>query len=107
VVLSLLLIAIGVLWIIARIAETTQERSFTFTDPAQRLSVNSPAGDITVTSSSDEQVHVTRRGTFGVFRPTMREELTSSGLALEADCRWFARCRIDYRIAVPTTTAVG
>jgi len=106
VIFSVALIAVGVLWIIARMAETTEQRSFAFTPTGNRVAVDSPAGDVDVTASPDRQVHVRRQARFGFARPTFREELTPTGLVLDADCTWwFSPCRVDYVIAVPPDMA--
>ena len=84
------------------------ERSITLEPQADRLVVRSGAGDLTLAPSSDGKVHVRTVARYGLARPVLTQESTSSGLLLDAQCDgWLGtNCQVDHTVEVPPSLAV-
>ncbi|HSV64734.1 MAG TPA: DUF4097 family beta strand repeat-containing protein [Mycobacteriales bacterium] len=103
-VLSVGLIAIGVLNVVGWMAQSRYQQELTLRSEVKVLTVRTGGGDVSVSPSTDDLVHVTESVRYGVTRPTLVHTATAAGVLLQAGCGgwWFVgSCSVDYAVAVP------
>jgi hypothetical protein len=101
--LSLALIAWGVLWLINLFGRTSEERSSVLPATGDRLSVASPVGAIRITGADVDQIEVRVRLRYGLQAPRLEQEPGPDGIRLSAACPWYGfLCSADYEVRVPT-----
>lgn len=106
--LSLGVITFSTLSMIDWMARTTDEHDTDITPQRQSIVIHN-SGDITVTPSPDDKVHVHTRVRYGLSKPQLFEQSASDGVILEARCHgWagFDSCDVHYEVTVPASFRV-
>jgi DUF4097 and DUF4098 domain-containing protein YvlB len=101
--LTLGVVAVSVLSIVDWMGRASYEHDFVLPTEGHHLVVRN-TGDIVLTPSPDNQVHVHVRVQYGLYKPTLVQESTSDGVMLESHCRhWIGAdsCEVDYSVLVP------
>lgn len=107
VVLSLTVIAWGVLTMINLLGRTTETSTQTLRPGKPAISVSTSGGGITVTGGDVSEVEVTTRLTYGLGRPQVVAEAGPDGVDLHVSCPWYSlTCGAAYDILVPRTYTV-
>jgi hypothetical protein len=102
VVFSLALIAYGVLWLVAVLGRTSEERRSTLPASGGRLVVSAGSGDVLVVAGGGDQVEVTAHLRYGLRAPRLEQTAGADGVRLSADCGfWALNCSVAYTVAVP------
>jgi DUF4097 and DUF4098 domain-containing protein YvlB len=93
----------GALELLSQVVSGNVERTSTFTPAAGRFVVDTTAGDVTLSPSTDGQVHVHTVVRHGLGRPELIEESTPAGLRLDLDCNdaLGSHCEVEYTVLVP------
>ncbi|HEY0640352.1 MAG TPA: DUF4097 family beta strand repeat-containing protein [Pseudonocardiaceae bacterium] len=109
VLVSAVTVAVAAFSIIDEGTRATERLSFTLTPTGELFSVETETGNIRVTASRDDKVHVTRISEYGGEKPTYAESPGGSGDRLSARCTdgWpWSECWVSYEVAVPAGLAV-
>lgn len=97
-------VAVGGLWAVDLASSDTERVSFTMTPASDSFTVETDNGEITITASTDNRVHVTRITDRGLRSPDFTEEPDGTGDRVAADCPLSvigSACEVDYEVAVP------
>jgi hypothetical protein len=106
-VLSLLLIAYGVLLLVNLLGRTSEERRSALPATGDRLVVSSSGGSVRVVGRGVDEVHVVAKLRYGLGRPRVEQTSGPDGVRLSASCRWYSSfCSTDWEIEVPARFAV-
>lgn len=89
--------------LLSHVVSGTVERTSTFTPDTGRFRVDADTGDVTLSPSTDGQVHVRTLVRHGWGEPELIEESTPAGVVLDAGCNgalatW---CDVRYTVEVP------
>jgi hypothetical protein len=100
-----LVCGVGTVQLLSSVVDSTLERTSTITPAAERFVVDTQVGDITLTPSSDGQVHVHTTVRYGLGEPELVEESTPAGVRLDVECNEVLadRCEVRYVVEVPPT----
>ena len=103
VLLVVLVCGTGAVQLLSQVATGTVERTSVLTPQAARFVVDSDVGDVALGPSADGQVHVHSVVRYGMGRPELVEQSTSTGVRLDVDCHALlaTRCDVDYEVQVP------
>jgi len=107
VVLSLLVIAWGVLLLVDLLGRTSEDRSATLPATSGQLVVSSSGGGIRVAAGDVSDVQIVTHLRYGLSTPRLRQEARPDAVYLAASCPWYSNyCSVRYEITVPRTMAV-
>ncbi|WP_214369436.1 DUF4097 family beta strand repeat-containing protein [Pseudonocardia sp. H11422] len=108
VVFVVVVIGVGVIQLVSQLARGSAAHDSTLVPQAERLTVNTSAGNVMLSPSTDGVVHVHTETRYGLTPPDLTEESTPAGVLLEARCNglFAASCEVSYTIAVPPSFTV-
>jgi hypothetical protein len=103
VLLVVVVIGTGAVQVFSQVVNSTIEKSSVYVPLAERFTVDSDAGDVTVVPSGDGQVHVRTVVRHGLGQPHLVEESTPSGVRLDIDCDDLlaSGCDVEYSVELP------
>ncbi|HEY0640351.1 MAG TPA: DUF4097 family beta strand repeat-containing protein [Pseudonocardiaceae bacterium] len=102
-------LVVGGLWAVDLAAKETTREEFTLNPTGDTLSIETDNGEVTLTTSDDDVVRVTRITEAGRRDPDYAETPNGDGDRLAADCPegfLSSVCEVDYEVAVPAGLAV-
>ena len=103
VLLVVVVIGTGAVQLFSQVARGTVESSRVLRPLAERLTVDSAIGDVTVVPSTDGQVHVHTVVRHGLGQPVLVQESTPSGVRLDVDCNEMlpSHCDVTSTVELP------